>query len=135
MNASGVAAASMSDSESGTRATQRSWTATRSARPPPRDQAEHAIARLVAEHLAADRLDDAGHLEPGDVLGRARRRRIVAGALVEIGRVEARVPDADDHLAAAGDGVGTVLEVDDLAAADTGEDDASHGGEPYVPRW
>ena len=58
----------------------------------------------------------------------------MSGALVEVGRVEPRVAHADEHLAAAGLGVGTVLQVDDLAAADTREDDASQGGEPYLCR-
>ena len=93
---------------------------------PAADEAEHAVTGPESEHLVADRLDRARHLEPGDVGRRARRGRVVAGALVQVGRVEAGVADAHEHLAAAGDGIGTLLEVDDLAAAGPGEHDATH---------
>jgi hypothetical protein len=83
----------------------------------------HAIAlgealgsRAAAHHLARQ-------LEPGDVGRRARRRRVVAGALVDVGAVEPGPPHADEDLAGPGLGVGVLVD-DDLSVADRG---GAHG--------
>ena len=78
-------------------------------------EARGARARLG--HLA-------GELQPGDVRRGAGRRRISTRALVQIGAVEPRGVDADQHLAGSRPGIG-VLGDDHLAVADR---DRTHGG-------
>jgi hypothetical protein len=59
------------------------------------------------------RTDDlADALEPGDVDRRARRRRIVAGALHQIGPVDPRRVDTYQHLAVARNRVWPLLELE-----------------------
>ena len=66
-----------------------SWTATSSAWPPP---GRSAIRRSPVSRLA-------GAFEPGDVGGRAGRRRVAPGALQQVGAVHAGSADADQDLA------------------------------------
>ena len=87
------------------------------------DDRHHAVALGEALGARAARHDLAGELEPGDVGRRARRRRVVARALVHVGAVEPGGVHPDEHLAGAGLRVG-VLGDDDLAVADGGR---AHG--------
>ena len=75
--------------------------------PPAPEQRHDAVSR--PEPLAAQH-DLAGALEPGDVDGRARRRRVETGALDEVCAVDAGGANADEDLAVPRDGVGTLLE-------------------------
>ena len=87
------------------------------------DDGHHAVALGEALGPGPARRDLAGELEPGDVGRRAGRRRVVAGALVDVGAVEPGGAHADEDLARPGLGVG-VLGDDDLAVADGG---GAHG--------
>ena len=63
-------------------------------------------------------------LEAGDVLRRAGRRRVVAGALQDVGAVDPAGAHADQDLAVAGNRIGTLLDleppVDDYCRAHYG---------------
>jgi hypothetical protein len=86
------------------------------------DEAEDAVTDVPPEHSMAAGDDAAGHLEPGDVLRRARRRRIAARALREVGGIERGVGRNDDDLAAARNRVRPLLEPELFAV----EDDRTH---------
>ena len=55
-----------------------------------------------------------------------RRRRVVARALEDVGRIDARQADAHEHLARTGCRVGPLLKLDDLVSAGACEDDCLH---------
>ena len=65
------------------------------------DDAHHAVARLEAPGARAERGDLTGELEPRDVGRRPRRRGVGAAALEDVGAVDPRRPDPDEHLARA----------------------------------
>ena len=122
---SGTPPAAVQSSSSGTGIAVRSWTTASSAWPPP---ATIAITRSPGSKRRRRRpqVDDlAGELEAGDVLRRARRRRVVAGELHHVGAVEPGGADADEQLAVLGLGVGVLGDLDP-AVADGG---GAHGGE------
>jgi hypothetical protein len=60
--------------------------------------------------------DGARHFQAGDV-GRARRHRVVAGALQHVGPVDAAGGDADQQFAGARDRVGALSEAQHLGGA------------------
>ena len=68
--------------------------------------AEHARAERGRGDAVAVRDHLAGELEPGDVGGRARRRRVEAGALHEIGAVEPGAVHPHEHLTGSRLGIG-----------------------------
>ena len=72
------------------------------------DDAEHAVAGLESGDVGAGALDDARELEPGDVGRDARRRRVEAGALHQIGAVQPGTVHPDEHLVGARLGTGAV---------------------------
>ena len=84
------------------------------------EQRAHLVADRPARRRLAERLDDPAHLEPGDVR-RARRRWVVALALQEVGAVDARGDDVDEHLAGPGRGGVDVREDERFGAAELGE--------------
>jgi hypothetical protein len=88
------------------------------------DDRHHAIALGEAVGAGSARGDLPGELQAGDVGRRARRRRVVARALVDVGAVDTGRADADQHLPGARLRIG-VLGDDDLAVADRGR---AHGG-------
>ena len=97
MNASGIAAASVHDSRSGTRAIglrvgdEILGVATAA------DDAEHAIADRHSVTSPPSSRDLAGELEAGNVCRRAGRRGIVPVALMEVGAIERRRMHAHEH--------------------------------------
>ncbi len=106
--------------------TQRSCTTTRSASPPPADEAEDAVAGLPARPRSPAGLDRSGHLEARDVGRGAGRRGIAPGPLLEVGGIQPREAHLDENVLVAGSRIGPVLEPDDLVAAGAGEDDSPH---------
>ena len=87
------------------------------------DDGHHAVALGEALGPGPARRDLAGELEPGDVLRRPGRRRVVPRALVDVGAVEPGGAHADEDLAGPRLGV-RVLGDDDLSVADGG---GAHG--------
>ena len=73
------------------------------------EQRHHPVPDREAKRVRPGRGDLARALEPGDVLRRIAWRRVAAGALGEIGAVDAARPDADQDLPFAGDRVGALL--------------------------
>src|SRR5262249_39922470 len=74
-----------------------------------------------------DRLDRARAVLVGDDLGEPRRTSgSVAGARLPVGRVHARDPDADEHLAGCRLGVGPLDELEDGRVSGLAIDDGSH---------
>ena len=73
-----------------------------------REERADRIADRPAAHVRAERGDDAGDFETGNV-GRARRRRILAEALQQIGAIDARGRDVDQDLAGGGNRIGTLV--------------------------
>jgi hypothetical protein len=65
-----------------------------------------------------------GAFEARDVGRGARRRRIAAGALGEIGAVDAGGADADQHLSLVRDGIGALLELE----TPCNDDGGTHSG-------
>jgi predicted amidohydrolase len=92
------------------------------------DEPEDAVAGRKAAHGRSRRDDDAGHLEPRNVLRRARRRWVVTCPLGEVCRVHPGKAGRDDELLGAGNRVGSLFEAHDLLAAGPGEDDRPHSG-------
>ncbi len=80
--------------------------------PAAREQRHHALAVL--------RL--AGALEPGNVDRGARRRRVAARALGQVGAVHTGAADLDQELALLRDGIGALLEVEGAS----GDDSCAH---------
>ena len=74
------------------------------------EQPHRPVTDREAEHARPDRGYGARALEPGDVGRSARRRRVAAGALRQIGAVDAGAGDANQQLAVTGDRVGTLLD-------------------------
>ena len=72
--------------------------------------AEHPGADRGLGDAVAERDDLARELEAGDVGGRAGRRGVEAGALREVGAVEAGAVHAHQHLARPGLRIGTFLD-------------------------
>ena len=72
--------------------------------------AEHARADRGLGDAVAERDDLARELEAGDVGGRTGRRGVEAGALREVGAVEAGAVHAHEHLARTGFGIGAFLD-------------------------
>ncbi len=70
---------------------------------PTRDDRHDAVARLEALHARAALDHLAGQLQPGDVLGRAGRRRVAALELHHVGAVEPGAADADEQVGVPGD--------------------------------
>src|SRR4051812_11806486 len=87
------------------------------------DDRHDAVARGEAVRPGAARDDLAGELEAGDVLGRARRRRVDAAPLHHVRPVDAGGLDADEDLAGPRLGVGVVLDGQLLVA----DRDGAHG--------
>jgi hypothetical protein len=81
------------------------------------DHRHDPVADRKVLDVRTDGCDHAGKFEAGDVSGDAMRRRVVAGALQEVGCVEARSPDCDQKLAHSGNRVGP-LSYDDRACLD-----------------
>ena len=90
------------------------------------DDPEHAVADLPAEHRSAGRDHRPTHLEPGYVGDRAGRRRVVAGALHQIRRVEPRMRRGDHDLVRLGHRIGPFLEPHHLGPARSREHDGAH---------
>ena len=111
---------------SGTAATCRSCTRTRSASPPPptipKTRSPGANRRAVGPH--GDH--GPGYLDPGNVGRRAGRSGVAALALREVGGVQPGVADGDEDVVAGRNGIGPLDEIDDLVAAGTAEDDRTH---------
>ena len=78
------------------------------------DDDELGVAAAAEErhHPLAGADDLAGALEPGDVDRRARRRRVVAGALHQVGVVDPGRAHADQQLAVARHGIGPLLDLE-----------------------
>jgi len=89
-------------------------------------ETEDAIARLPCLGALPEGLDGAGNLEPGDVCGHARRRRIIAAALEDVRGIDAREGNPHENLAGTGSGVGPVLDLDYLVSARACENDCLH---------
>jgi hypothetical protein len=70
----------------------------------------HTVALLEAASALAEPHDFARQLQPGDVLGRAGRRRVAAAALKHVGSVQARAAHPDEDLAPARLRVGPLLD-------------------------
>ena len=68
-----------------------------------------------------------GHLQAGDVLRNAGRRRVVAATLGEVGAVQGRRLDVDEHLVGAEGGVVPLDDLEDLGTSGLGNDGGSHG--------
>ena len=109
------------------------------------DQSHHPVAHLPAGD-APNRLDLARVLHAGDVGGPARRRRVVASPLQQIGPVEARRPDANPDVTRMHLGPRHFPEGDDFGSSGAGVDHGSHARSPphrwflrslprYGPRW
>ena len=78
------------------------------------------IADRPAAHVRAERGDDAGDFETGNI-GRARRRRILAEALQHVGAIDARGGDVDQDFAGGGNRIGTLDELQDLRRTGLGD--------------
>jgi hypothetical protein len=95
-----------------------------------RDETIDPIARRVAARARAHRVDHARVLEAGDVRRHARRRRVEAGPLHQIGAVHARVLHADPHLPVPGFGDRDVAKSENFRPARLTNDDGSHDDSP-----
>ena len=96
-------------SASGTGIAPRSCSTASSAWPPP---PTIAITRSPSSNRGArpEAHDLARQLEPGDVLGRARRDRIVPRPLEHVGPVEPGRPHGDQHLSRSWSGIRVILD-------------------------
>ena len=94
------------------------------------DDGHHAVADVEAlgPGAAVDHL--AGQFQPWDVLGGARRRRVVPGQLMHVGAVEPGGMHPDEHLPVSRDGVGVLLHAELLVL----DGDGAHPGPPYPRR-
>src|SRR5262249_24507645 len=93
------------------------------------DDRHHAVALLEAGRALAEAHDLARELQPGDVGGTARRRRIVPLALHHVGAVDARGSYRNEDLAPPRFGVRTVGYLQ-ISVFDRYR---SHGRRWYVP--
>ena len=91
---------------------------------PPRDD---LVARGEPAHRRSDRAHDAGHLVP-EAHGQVRGVRAVdARVALPVGRVDARRPDVDEHVAGAGLAGVDVDEAEDVRTAVRARDDGPAG--------
>ena len=122
---SGSAAASTSDTPSGTGSSCPAGTRTCSAYPPPASRRADLVADRPAVDTLAQGLDDPADLEPRDVR-LAGRRRVVALALQQVGPVDPGGGDPHEHLAGARRGGVDVGEDERVGTAELGEGDRLH---------
>jgi hypothetical protein len=100
-------------------------------------QRADAVADLEAgrrHRLGIAGHDLAGHFQAGNV-GRARRHRVVAGALQHVGPVHAAGLDADQHLAGTRGGLGARAQRATPRRAVGGDFDGFHGVAYAVPSF
>ena len=88
-------------------------------------QRAHLVTRPPAGDAVADGPDPAGAFQ-ARVRRRARRRRVAALPLHQVGAVDTAGGDLDDHLAGAGDRVGYLKPAQDVGFAGLGDDDGVH---------
>jgi predicted amidohydrolase len=98
--------------------------------PPAADEAEDAVSDLPVPHLLAAGDHVPGNLETWNILGRTGRGRIAPGPLGEVGRIERRILDGHDDLAASRNRVRPRLQPQLLA----GDHDRSHRATVSRPR-
>lgn len=94
--------------------------------PTPADEAEDMLAGLPRRDSVAAGLHDPAYLEARDVGRAARRGRVVALALLHVGRIKRGEAGAHENVLAPEGGIGALLEPDDFVAARAGEDDRPH---------
>jgi hypothetical protein len=92
-------------------------------------QRAHLVADLPADDARAQRGDPAAALQPG-IRRRARRRRVEALPLHDVGRVDPGRHHVDDHFARSRHRVGHLGELEHVRPARAGDDDGTH--EPTV---
>src|SRR6185437_3252291 len=83
----------------------------------PADDPEDAVALAPGRDGGAAGDDAARDLEPGDVLRRPGRSRVVPGPLGQVGGVQPRVRGADEDLVVAWYRIGALPDGHDLGAA------------------
>ena len=97
-------------------------------------QGAHLVAdRETRVDVGSERGDAAGALETG-VRRRARRRGVVPLPLQDIGAVDGRGDDVDQHLARSGSDVVDVLPLQHVGPAGFGDHDRLHAHHPRDPR-
>ncbi len=88
--------------------------------------AEHPVADSPGQDAFPNGSYDAGRLKAGDVLRRARRRRVVALPLRHVSPVHAREPGRHDNLVRARNRVRALGQADNLVAASALECHSPH---------
>jgi DNA polymerase-4 len=96
---------------------------------PSPDQAHDAVAEVPAGYARPQPVHLAGILQPGNVGGPARRRRIAAPALENVGPIEAGGLHPYPDLPGAGLGGRDVAESEDLRPPASGMDNGAHDGD------
>ena len=97
-------------------------------------QGPHVIAALELTHAFADGFDDPGAVAAGDV-GQRREQGVGARSDIGVDRIDTGGPDPHEHLAGAGLGIGDLVELQGLGAAELVNTDRLHallrsGGRP-----
>ena len=93
------------------------------------DEGAHLVAHLPALDALTERRDASAHLE-ARVVRRAGWRRVVAHPLHDVGAVDARGDDVDEHLAGPHLGVGHLVEDEAVGVSGLRDRDGAHGSEP-----
>ena len=92
----------------------------------PAEQRHHAVARAPLRDALADALDDAGHLEPEQVLADAGRRGVAAAALHQVGAVERGGVDRDQGVLGPRVRVRELAQLEDVGIAGLGDNGGAH---------
>jgi hypothetical protein len=92
----------------------------------------HAIAGLQTAHPGAAIHDLSREFQAGNVGRRARRSRVEAFSLQQIGAVQPRRADPDDDILRARDGLRNLPHLQYFRPARTGDDDRSHRSQDAI---